>query len=106
MSYDGVEKLLWNVISAPTTGIAFNSVSSEGGRTFQAVITGTGVVTATVIIEASNNGIDFLTLGTITLSGTNTTNDGFASSAAWVFHRARLTAISGTDASVTVLMGC
>lgn len=84
-------------------------------RTFQASVAGTGAVTATVIIEYSNeqNSANtgpsstalWVTAGTITLSGTTNASDGFASVAAWRFARARLTAVSGTGAAVTVTMG-
>ena len=71
---------------------------------YQAVVEGTGAVTATVVIEASNDGINALStvLGTITLSGTTTSSDGFQTSAPWKYIRARVTAISGTGASVDV----
>jgi hypothetical protein len=61
---------------------------------------------ATVNIEVSNNGVNWLTLGTIELTlGTAEVTDGFAAYAAWAFIRANLEAISGTDATVSVFMG-
>lgn len=75
------------------------------GRTFQAAVAGTGVVSATVVIEVSNDGINFITLGTITLSGTNVASDGFTTNAAWQYSRARVSAISGTGATVNAVMG-
>lgn len=44
-------------------------------------------------------------LGVITLSGTNNTTDGFTSSAPWRYVRSNVTAISGTAAAVSALMG-
>lgn len=75
--------------------------------TFQATVTGTGAVAATVVIDCSNDGTNWCTtsLGTITLTGTTTASDGFTTTAPWKFVRARVTAISGTGASVIVLMG-
>lgn len=76
--------------------------------TFHAVANGTsGAFSATVDIEVSNDGTNWITMGTITLSGTATTadDDGFASNAAWKSVRANVTAISGTGANVTVTMG-
>lgn len=76
--------------------------------TFQAVVTGTGAVTATVTIECSNDGATWLSTvaGTITLSGTTSSNDGFTTTAApWKYVRANVTAISGTSATVQVYMG-
>lgn len=75
-----------------------------GEKTFQAVVTGSGAVSATVLIQVSNNPSvqGWITLGTITLSGTTTDTDGFASEATWAYYRANVTAISGTGAAVTV----
>jgi hypothetical protein len=74
---------------------------------FQAIVTGTGALTATVVIKVSNDGINWCTtpLGTITLSGNDSVSDGFASDAPWKFVRADVTALTGTGASVQVLMG-
>ncbi len=76
--------------------------------TFQAIVSGTGAVTATVTIEFSNDGVNPLTTaaGTITLSGTTVTSDGFTTtSAPWKWWRANVTAISGTSATVQVYHG-
>jgi hypothetical protein len=98
--------LLANATAAPTTGVGVkHPQNSTYSRTFQAVVDGTGAVTATVVIQVSNDGTNYLTLGTITLSGITTSTDGFASSAAWEHVRASLSAISGTSATVNVTMG-
>lgn len=76
--------------------------------TFQACIDGTsGAQTATVTIECSDDGIHTCAtvMGTIALSGTITASDGFASTAAWKYVRANVTAISGTGAVVTAFLG-
>lgn len=91
--------------TATATGVAHKFAAARPKRTFQAVVSGTGAVTATVLIEVSNDDTNFLTLGTITLSGTTSATDGFASDAPWINVRAKLTAISGTSAAVTVTMG-
>ncbi len=72
---------------------------------FQAFGTTTsGSGAATIKIQVSNNKIDWLDLGTITLTlGTTSTSDGFASDACWVWVRANVTALSGTGASVSVI---
>jgi hypothetical protein len=44
-------------------------------------------------------------MGTITLTGTLSASDGFASTSAWKYVRANLTAISGTGAVVTAFLG-
>lgn len=94
---------LLNAVTTTATGA--NVRVFQVNRTFQATVSGTGAVTATVIVESSNDGANFLTLGTITISGTTSASDGFVSTATWEYVRARLTAISGTGAAVTVTMG-
>lgn len=77
----------------------------DAGRSFQSYITGTGALSATVLIEGSNDEVGWILMQTHTLSGTTTDVAGLPSSAQWEFVRARLTAISGTGAAVTVTMG-
>jgi hypothetical protein len=72
---------------------------SKSKRTYQASVAGTGTVSATVNIEGSNDGVNFLTLGIINLSGTNSASDGFVSDAQWDLVRGNPTAISGTGAA-------
>jgi len=70
-------------------------------KTFQATITGSGALVCTIDIECSNDGENWLTLGTISLNGTDTDTDGFASVAPWYWHRASFTAlVYGGDAPV------
>lgn len=97
-----VTKLLTDSITTDTGALI---PVNCGKRTFQANVVGTGAVTATVVIEVSNDGTNVVTLGTIGLSGTTTAVDGFASDASWAFVRARISAISGTGATVNVFMG-
>lgn len=75
--------------------------------TIQAILTGTGALTATVVIDCSNDGVNACAtaLGTISLSGTDSVSDGFTTDAPWKFIRARTTAISGTGATLVVLKG-
>ncbi len=104
----------------PLSGIGFSvlqQVASGGAAavgdahrcpsngTVQATVSGTGTVSATVAIEVSNDNTNFVTLGTITLSGTTSATDGFAFSAPWVYIRSNCTAISGTSAALSVVMG-
>ncbi len=77
-------------------------------RTFEAYgTTSSGAGSATIIIEVRNDETSpYITMGTITLTlGTAAIADGFVSSAAWRYVRARLTAISGTNAAVTANVG-
>ena len=112
MSQTGSVKLLDAVIA---TERGSNHPPRGVKRTFQAEgTTSAGAGAATIIIQASNatapaaaTDVDWVTLGTITLTlATTKSNDGFTTDAAWRWVRARLSAISGTDATVTVWMGC
>lgn len=98
---------LINAATAAKTGDAQNTDGRPADCTYQASIVGTGAVTATIIIEGSNEGVggNFLTIATFSLTGTTTDSQGFVSQAKWAFTRARMTAISGTGAAVTVTMG-
>ena len=80
---------------------------SELYRTFQARgETSSGAGAATILVQGSIDGVNWILLGTISLTlGTVTTSDGLATSAMWPFVRGNITAISGTDASVDLLMG-
>lgn len=90
---------------ATTTGAGSTfGPATSGEKAFQAVVSGSGSVSATVLIQVSNDvtNLGWVTLGTITLSGTTTATDGFVSEASWAYYRANVTAISGTSAAVAV----
>ena len=96
----------------PEPGVTSNTVGTKIYKdspfaTFQATVTGTGAVTATVLIEGSNDGVYWCStpLATITLSGTTSSSDGFTTQAPWKFIRANATSISGTGANIQVYMG-
>ena len=79
---------------------------------FQAIVTGTGAVTATVALQVSNeadtfNGVksNWITMGTITLSGTTTATDGFTTICPWRYVRANVTNVTGTGATAEIIMG-
>lgn len=88
-----------------TTGTGTTREAPGPGATVQAVVTGTGTVSSTVVIQVSNNGTNWLDLGTLTLSGTTAATQGLALNAHWVYIRGNITALSGTSAAVTVTMG-
>lgn len=76
--------------------------------TFQAIVVGTGAVAANVSIEVSNDATYTVgtVAGTIALSGTTSDSDGFTTqNAPWKYVRANVTGISGTGATVKVIMG-
>lgn len=96
-----------DVLPVTTSTATGNWVYKDAPKSaFQAVITGTGAISGTVIIEASNDGVNAVNtaLGTITLSGTTSFSDGFTTDAPWKYVRARVTAISGTGATINVIM--
>lgn len=95
-----------------TTGAGSIVTIHPEHRSFQATVTGTGAVTATVIIQVCNHGcdnednwIDATLSPHIDLSGTTTASDGFTMIAKWAYSRGYVEAISGTDAAVTITMG-
>lgn len=112
MSQLGVLTILTDNTGSATGNVYTPSVLASRGFAvqpvvkFQAYETGTGAITATVVIEASNDNTysSWVTLATITLSGTTAVSDGYATIANWPYVRAKCTAISGTSASVTVTM--
>jgi len=81
--------------------------AGNANATFQADgTTSSGAGSATIDVEVSNNGVNWDTMGTITLTlATTTSSDGFASNASWKYVRGNVTAISGTGAAVSLTMG-
>lgn len=98
------------ISGALTTGVGASSPPANSGpsysgeKTFQATVTTTaGNGSATVNIEVSNDQVAWIVLTTITLaSASSPVSDGFPSNAAWGYYRANVTAISGTNAALTV----
>lgn len=91
-----------------TTGAGDWKYKDSPHATFQATVTGSGAVTATIDIEVSNDGVNAVdtAAGTITLSGTDSNSDGFTTQhSPWKYVRANVTSITGTSASVEVIMG-
>lgn len=101
-----VTKLL-NGATATGAGTVYSVPRKTTHRAYGAKVVGTGAVTATVLIYGRNgdDGGPGVLLGTITLSGTTSAADGFASDGAWSEVWADCTAISGTGAAVTATMG-
>lgn len=72
-------------------------------RQIQANVAGTNTVTATVLLDVSNDDVNWiLGAATFTLSGVTSATDGTTTAATWDFLRARCTALSATSVSVTV----
>lgn len=81
----------------------------KGKYVFSAMARGqttAGSGAATINIEVSNDGVNWLVAFTISLTlGTATTADGQGLVYRWEWVRANVTAISGTGASVDVIAG-
>lgn len=99
-------QLISNTLTA--IGVGGNVYGKDDGVTVwthSAQVTGTGAVSATVVIEAqldpSGAGAWF-TLATITLAGTNSAIDAVSGMCAPYAIRHRVSAISGAGASVAV----
>lgn len=103
--YTGTKMLLNEAATAPTTGATAHSSSYPGAKSIHALVKGTGAVTATIVLDVSNNDTDWIeAAATITLSGTTSASDGFVIDANWAAIRARLTAISGTNAKASAIL--
>ncbi len=91
--------------TATATGQPFSFDDNASG-TFQAKgTTSAGAGASVVSIQVSNDTSNWITAGTISLTlATTSSSDGFAITAPWAFVRAKIDSISGTGASVTVLM--
>ncbi len=102
------------VLPATTATVTGGAIYKDAPKSaIDAAVVGTGAVAATVVIDCSNGALDAAgaiiwnttPLGTITLSGTTSAADGFTTDAPWKYIRGRVTAISGTGATVTAQMG-
>lgn len=100
--------------TSTTTGSTYEinrKVNGPAERTFHAKgTTSSGAGAASIVVQVSNFessvDADWITLGTISLTlGTTSTGDGFASSAGWTYVRGKIASISGTGASVQLVMG-
>ncbi len=89
-----------------TTGagasFAFNSNTGLHAKAFAVKVAGTGAVTATVLVEVSNEGTIWDTLVTFTLSGTTVDHAKCQTEGSWAYYRGNVSAITGTDAAVTL----
>lgn len=87
-------------------GIADGAIDTDN-RTFQAVgTTSSGAGACTVALDGSNDGVNWINFGSISLTlSTTAATDGGVFSAPWFNVRAYVSAISGTGASVSVYMG-
>lgn len=96
----GKTNILLNAVSSVAAG---SSVSSTAiNRSFQATLNGASAVSATVLAEGSNNGTNWLTIATYSLT-LAAPSSGSAFVAPYKYIRGNLTAISGTGETVTLI---
>jgi hypothetical protein len=95
-----------------STGASMAIYKESPYSAFQGIVTGTGAVSGTITIQATNEDAtaqgtnsNWITIGTITLSGTTSATDGFATIAPWRWVRSNVSAVSGTGATISVIMG-
>jgi hypothetical protein len=71
---------------------------------YQATLTGSGAISATVVIEVSNDNVGWISDGVaeLIMAGTTLVSSGFVATATWAYTRARITALVGTNATVVV----
>lgn len=77
-------------------------------KTVEVSLNGTGAVTATVTLWATNirnNTGEWVELFTVDLTGTNNDAFGRVIDAPWQYFRAELVSITGTSATVDVVLG-
>lgn len=68
---------------------------------YQATVDGTGVISVTVTIQGSLDGVNWVAVGSaISLSGTTTDTDKLLNTEPWPFVRAVTSSITGTGATV------
>ena len=100
--------LLADVAAATATS---NTIKKSGGKlTFQLVANGSsGAYSASVTMQVSNDNINWMTLGVLSVSGTATTaaSDGLVMDAPWAYVRGfvAITGVLGTGATATVHVG-
>lgn len=70
----------------------------------QATVSGSGSVSATVNLQASLDGVNFVTIKTFSLSGTTSASDIALLDATFLVYQANVSAISGTSATVSVYL--
>lgn len=97
--------------AATTTGAGSSVMPAPVDKTFVACgavsnSTGASVIKIQVSNAATPGTLDWIDLGSITLSLTTSQScDGFASSSRWKWYRGNVSSISGTGAAVSALMG-
>jgi hypothetical protein len=91
-------------VTAVSVGSLVDLTGRSNTKSYQGVITGTAPFSASVNVEVSLDGTNWIVLTTMSLSNTTPTI-GYTSTDAWPFVRGNVTAITGTGASVNLTVG-
>lgn len=91
-----------------TTGLSTVASPLCGAKTIHAFgSTTAGVGAASITVLVSNDGTNFFVIDTLSLTlGTTVTSDTYESLYPYKFIRVNVASISGTNASVSAIMGC
>lgn len=94
----------YTIFTTDADGTSDAQIKSSIWTWFQATVTGTGAVTATVDIQGSNDNVNWskTSLATLTLSDTTSDSDGVTVISPVKYVRAVVTNVTGTGASVVV----
>ena len=92
-----------SLVAAPGGG-AGTQVNITTGQTFHYVLTGIGTVSATVNVVVSNDGVNWLDLNPVSLSGPAPQQNYLLGVNPWAYFAAYVSAISGTGATVNLTM--
>lgn len=107
-----------NIFGTMFSGVTATGAQSSAGpdarqypKSFHGYIAGSGNITATIVVQASNFPTaptlagQWVTVGTITLSGSAAVSDGFASEAPWQWYRGNITAMSNVNTVAALYVG-
>lgn len=95
-------RILLDGVKTATSGAATSQIRAK--KTFEADVSGSGAVSATVVFEGSNAGRHWEPLGTLTLSGTGSASGALFHDGPWAAVRATVTEISA-GATLTAAIG-
>ena len=103
----GQSAVILNGATAIGPGSALTGIRSSGNKTYQVYASTTsGTGTASVSVEGSINGAMWDAIGSVTLSlTTSPTSNSFTSADRFTQVRGNVTALTGTGATATVLIG-
>lgn len=85
--------------STPVTSYVV-SLNGASKPSFQLSVSGAGAVSAQATVEGSHDGIGWITIATLSASGSGYATDGGPVETNWPLMRGRLTAVSGGTATL------